>query len=101
MLNRLSVRRVANPASTSQRDKMMRFLRNATSFTITPTDAPGEILVRDKRNSAIISFVDEGGLMYSGARPGPLDTAKPGLTAPEVADKIAYKVMEALTDYGG
>lgn len=101
MLNRLTVRRVANQAATTQLDKVMRFLRNKTSFLITPTDAPGELLVRDKRNSAIITFVDEGGLMYKQSRPGPLDATKPGLTATDAADKIAYKVMEALTDYGG
>lgn len=39
--------------------------------------------------------------MYKQSRPGPLDATKPGLTATDAADKIAYKVMEALTDYGG
>lgn len=102
MLNRLSVTRHYATVPTEQLDKVTRFLRNKTKYAIAPFDAPGELIVRDKTNSAIVTFTSgSGGIMYKSGRPGPTSTDRPSLTDAKIADKILYAVMDALTDYGG
>lgn len=102
MLTRLAVTRQAATVSTEQLDKVARFLRNKTKYAITLSDAPGELIVRDRLNTAIVAFTTTSNvLMYQSGRPGPTATDKPGMTPPAAADKILYNVMDALTDYGG